>query len=288
MLTLLALGACERASAPGTAEAGGEEEPAAPALALYRRELLFLPAGEEGGAVVLTAQVRPAADRALRGTHAWLRRGGEWTPLLQDQWEAAPLRQPWRILPHGTLRVLVEDGGELESLIFGRAADAPRLNQGPVSGEWTSGPQARVLLREGELLAGAAAAPGLVLDVELGATALPATPMGAALFLIDGDGTAVAALRLPEGELRLLTFAGALAEEEALVRLERAGAGWRLVDAEGGDVLAELQGDRAAADPDTVADPHALPTRPPATVRGWLRNEEGRRDVRGLLLGEAP
>lgn len=296
LLALLALGACEGDSIPGAAPGGEEDEASAPALALYGREVLFLPRGGEGGSLALAAQVRPDDDRALRGTHAWLRRGDEWSALLQDQWEAAPLRQPWRILPHGSLRVLVEDGGELESLIFGRGADAPRLNPGSLAGEWTSGPMARVLLRQGELLSGGSTSAGLVLDVELGAGALPSERMGTLLFLVDSADAAVAAVRLPEGELRLLTLtlADSGPDEGAPVRLESDAAGWRLVEADGGEVLAELQAEgggaelEAGAEPDTVGDPHALPTRPPIAVRGWVADERGRRSVRGLLLGATP
>ena len=287
LLLALAGGGCDRVGAPGPPEDAVDAAGAAPALALYRREILFLSQDDEGNAAALASQVRPAENRARRSTHAWLRRTGEWTPLLQDQWDAAPLRQPWRILPHGTLRVLVEDGGELESFIFGRAADATRLNPGPLAAEWTSGPEARVLLREGELLVGGTGAPGLVLDVELGAPTLPAGRIGAALFLVDTAGAAVAAVRLPEGGLRLLSFGGAL-PEEAGVRLERAGAGWRLTEAEGGEVLGQLDpvGDAAAAD--SVVDPHALPTRPPVAVSGWVVAAGTRRSVHGLLFGEGP
>lgn len=288
LLLALAGGGCDRVGAPGPPEDAADAAGAAPALALYRREILFLPQDSGGSAAALAAQVRPAENRALRSTHAWLRRGGEWTPLLQDQWDAAPLRQPWRILPHGTLRVLVEDGGELESFIFGRAADATRLNPGPLAAEWTSGPEARVLLREGELLVGGTGAPGLVLDVELGAPALPAARIGAALFLVDSAGAAVAAVRLPEGGLRLLSFAGPLPEEDADVRLEREGAGWRLTGAEGGEVLGQLEPVGDAPPPDSAPDPHALPTRPPLAVSGWVVSEGTRRSVRGLLFGEAP
>lgn len=296
-ILLLALGiglsACDRGPSPGSDEDPGAAGADAPALALYRRELHFV--SEETGrpAVTVLAQVRPLRNRALRSIHAWMSPDTSWSVLALDRWEAAPLRQPWRVLPHGPLRLLVGEGEEIEALVFGRTVSSPRLEPGPLVSEWSAGPEARVLLRDAQLRVGGAVSAGLLLDVELGSMATPAGAVGARAVLTDGEGTTIALVMLPDEGLQGLAFTGPQAESlpiERVSRVEGSRPRWRL-HAPDGEVVGELTAsteppERAAGEGDEQPDPVVLPSDPPLRVTGWVRIAAQRREVAGLLRPE--
>lgn len=291
LLLTTAMAACDRGAPPDSEQGASSVDSEAPALALYRRELSFL--AEEGGrpAATVSAQVRPLGNRALRSVQAWMTTDAGWTVLALDRWEAAPLRQPWRVLPHGPLRLLVEDGGDLEALVFGREASSPRLESGPLAGEWNAGADARVLLRGAELRVGATATPGVLVDVELGSMTLPDTVLGTRAVLTDGEGGIVVLVMLPEEGLHALAFRGAQAEVLPLQAVVPEGSTrWRLLSAEE-EVLGELSPrDERAEEPVAQgaepADAAALAGRPPLQVTGWIRLGGDRRDLVGLFRPE--
>ena len=106
---------------------------------IYERNFVFATLGGDSAFLVpwlMTAQTRPGGvDRQARG---FLARGTTWENFYDQSWETPPSRAPWRILPHGSLRLLVGDGEVVEGVIF---SEGPRqleleLSGGPLM-EWT-------------------------------------------------------------------------------------------------------------------------------------------------------
>lgn len=299
---------------PGSADAGKDGDlPERPVAGPYRRDLLFLAPSPSPLAAAVHSSVRPLGNRTARALSAWTLRDGRWTSLAADEWQAAPVRQPWRLLPHGDVRLVVADGGELEWLVFGRGGSGPRLRPGGVVAEWSQGAGERVVLRRGELRTGQGSSAGTVLDVEAGSAGVGPLPGGARAFFVDSAGGAYALVELPEVGAEGLVFSAGEAGPWEAVALEPApGAvlGWRLRTAEG-ELVGELRSDEpaeapatapparagggpapqpgggaAGAGPETDRPPGVTPLRPPRLVRGWVRTEGGRREVVGLVAPE--
>lgn len=203
-LGLAALPACS-GEPEGEASAGAEATAPDSADSLqgrtFERNIVFLSTRGDSTLLVpwfLTAHTRPGGvDRTAR---AWLARGGSWEPFLVDAWESPPTRNPWRIVPHGSMRLLVGDEDALDRIVF---AEGPRqlevlLRDALV--EW-GGPRGEAYrLLEASLLLSSERVEGLVLDAS---RVLPSGgPRGDGwAFLTSGDSLQVV-LTAPSGEVR--------------------------------------------------------------------------------------
>lgn len=85
----------------------------------YERHIVFLTFQGDSTLVVplaFSARTRPGGvEREMRG---WLARGLTWDPFLAEAWIGSPNAAPWRILPHGPVRLVVGQGDALESILF--------------------------------------------------------------------------------------------------------------------------------------------------------------------------
>lgn len=137
-------------------------------MAAYERLLLFVGPGEEvpTAAVFDFAAIRDSAG-FRRGVRARLLEGEEWAPLMDAGWEMEPMREPWRLVPHGPLSVLVGDEGELDALVY-QAEPAVRLDPGAVLAEYTPDGGTQLVLRQGRLRIGEDAFAGIILDNQHG------------------------------------------------------------------------------------------------------------------------
>lgn len=131
---------------------GPEEEPAAEQAAegpgdaaasfrgrIYERNVVFMALSGDSAFVVpwlMSGQTQPGGVR--RVTRGLLARGSTWEEFYEEAWESPPTRTPWRILPHGSLRLLMGEGDALEGIIY---AEGQRQLELEVPGgslmEWT-------------------------------------------------------------------------------------------------------------------------------------------------------
>lgn len=90
----------------------------------YERNFVFTTLGGDSAFLVpwlMSNRTRPGAvSRRARG---WLFRGATWEAFYDRSWETPPTRTPWRILPNGSLRLLVGEGDAVEGVVF---SEGPR------------------------------------------------------------------------------------------------------------------------------------------------------------------
>ncbi|MGD8320147.1 MAG: hypothetical protein PVJ02_06825 [Gemmatimonadota bacterium] len=106
---------------------------------VYERNFVFTTLSGDSAFMVpwlMSAHTRPGGvDRRARG---WLARGLTWDAFYDESWTTPPTRSPWRILPHGSLRLIVGDGDAIEGILFSQGARELELEVtgGPLI-EWT-------------------------------------------------------------------------------------------------------------------------------------------------------
>ncbi|HEX7051588.1 MAG TPA: hypothetical protein VF188_15380 [Longimicrobiales bacterium] len=183
LLVFGCLAACGRASDPRATANGSEAD--RPATS-YDRQLVFVSdSARPPVAAVFHFTAAGGADSVPRTARAWLERDSAWTPVLGMTWTGAPMREPWRLVPHGSLRLVVGDGDELEALVY-RAPDGFRLRPSPIIADWSPTATARFRLREAEFLLPGDRFAGMLLDIQT----LTVEPDSGALneaFLTDGN-----------------------------------------------------------------------------------------------------
>jgi hypothetical protein len=109
----------------------------------YERHIVFLTFQGDSTLVVplaFSARTRPeGVEREMRG---WLARGLTWDPFLNEAWTDPPSAAPWRILPHGPVRLVVGPGDAVESILFQEGGRNLDVTIGELIVEW-SGQQAQ-------------------------------------------------------------------------------------------------------------------------------------------------
>lgn len=134
---------------------------------IYERNFVFTTLSGDSAFLVpwlMTAQTRPGGvDRQARGYFA---RGSTWENFYDQSWATPPSRAPWRILPHGSLRLVVGDADAVAGVIF---SEGPRqleleLSGGPLM-EWTGNRGQIYRLQDGAAYLSDQRVSGLVLDM---------------------------------------------------------------------------------------------------------------------------
>lgn len=120
--------------------------------AAYAQRLIFLPPDPRMTAGVLfDFAVRADETSVHRAMQAWLVREGQWSALGSDRWQAPAMRAPWRLVPHGPLRVITGRDGELGALLFERPGAPLRIGATTSVGEWNPAANVYVRLRDAGL-----------------------------------------------------------------------------------------------------------------------------------------
>jgi hypothetical protein len=136
--------------------------------AAYERRLIFLGPGQRLPSAAIVDFVAVSDSLGLRrGVRARVADGHDWSRVMDAGWEMERMREPWRLVPHGPLRLVVGDAGELGALVF-RADTEIRLEPGPTLATFSPDPSMRLLLRQGRLALGADLVQGVILDAQLG------------------------------------------------------------------------------------------------------------------------
>ena len=142
------VGACGESAPEPPAEPQGTDPAAAIAagrVPTYERNFVF--AGFAGDSILLVPWImRTSArpDSVVREAHGWLGRRGTWDAFHSDHWTTPPTRAPSRILPHGAMRLLVQQDDVIDGIIFGDGERRLELALGEVEATW-GGPRGETI-----------------------------------------------------------------------------------------------------------------------------------------------
>lgn len=134
---------------------------------IYERNFVFTTLSGDSTLLVpwlMSAETRPGGvQRQARG---FIARGATWDDFYDQRWETPPTRAPWRILPHGALRLVVGEGDAMEGIIY---AEGPRQLELEFSGgalmEWTGTRGQVYRLMDGAAYLSDRRVPGFILDM---------------------------------------------------------------------------------------------------------------------------
>lgn len=172
LLLPLLLAACEAGGGTEETPPAGREEFGP--TAAYDRRLVFLgPGAELPTAAVFDFAVLSDSATLRRGIRARLVDGVEWIPLMDAGWEMDRMREPWRLVPHGDLKVIVGSEGELDALVFAGEELGVRLDPGSSIAEYSPDAGTQLVLRQAELRLGGEPITGILLDAQLGRAVNP-------------------------------------------------------------------------------------------------------------------
>lgn len=193
-LLLCALAACAR-EAPkdgSTGQAEGQTGAAAAAAGrVFEHAVVFVTSVGDSTIIVpwlFTARTKPGGvDRTAR---AWLERGGAWEPFYQESWETEPTRVPWRLHPHGALRLIMDEGEAIQAIVFEGGPRRLEVDLGATRSQWTGSQGETYLVADGAAVLSDRRVPGLVLDLARQRRA-DNQPPGDWMFLTSGDSVQV-------------------------------------------------------------------------------------------------
>ena len=310
-----ALTACDT-RAPGDASDPASDPSA---RAAYSREMVFI-AADATGAALLDFSAADVGSAVRRASRAWAEAGSGWTPLYDLAWEGTAVRRPWRLVPHGPVRIRVGLGDEVEAIsVREEGEDLASVETGDFIAEWSPLATTQVILREATLSLGGDPIRGWLVDARFGVTRqaaddttggfAPPAATGAATIATDAAAdSGVAAdtatppagppTPLPGSSLAVRGVRGVLVgpDGETLVigRTDTGLAGWFwTVDGETTVptlTLSPLQGERggwaiagaALSGSVEVMDEEPLPVSP-RIVRGTIEVDGTSLDVHGVL-----
>ena len=181
--------------APEAAQAtmeGATEAPATPSVErVYERSFAFI--AEMGDSLLVVPWImrhESMRDSVVREASGWLSRGSTWEPFYDERWSTPATRTPERILPHGTLNIVVREGDLVDGLVY---QDGPRnleIVMGEVLAAWV-GPGGETFdLLEGAAYLSEERIDGWVVDVAR--SWAPSSPAaGDWAFLVSGDSVSV-------------------------------------------------------------------------------------------------
>ncbi len=192
--------ACSGSKPESTAdqgEAGGSAPTRNFVGRIYERNFVFMTLdGDSAFLVPWLMTMRTRRGEVQREVHGFLARSGTWEEFYSQSWTTPASRAPWRILPHGSLRIVVGEGDAIDGILFEEGPRDLELDMDDVLQEWT-GPRGETFrLRKGAAYLSDRRVDGLVLDVARGRGAEEAKS-GDWAFLVSGDSLQVV-LESPE------------------------------------------------------------------------------------------
>lgn len=312
--------ACDRGAGP---EADSRRAAEGAPTAAYARRMIFVGGREAAPAIVIFDHLALAGPTAVeRRVGFWRTTAEGWSPLLDLKWSDEPIREPWRLVPHGAFRFLVDDAGEVEALIGRGELDPFQLMASGRIGEWSPDEPPQFRINRGAWAIGKDTIAGLLVDIQPGVASGEGATGLSELVLTNGAEFHLVA-RLPmtnPGELWLQR--GERMETMAGVELARAAESdtsaptvWH-IGAAHGEIMGELQpagaalelryepvaGGTPATTPGTpegtrartpngggALDSVALPANQPPSpanlqiVKGWIEVRGDRRQVFGIM-----
>lgn len=310
-------------AAPACDDSGGGGPPVQEAdfgpTAAYNRRFMFLGPGSGSfpAAAVFDFSTLSDSIGIRRGARARVGEGEEWRALMDAGWEMEPMREPWRLVPHGPFTMVVGETGELSALVV-RDSATTRLELGQTLAEHSPDVGTQLVLRTATLHRDGGTEAGIVLDTQLGRAVNPAlavrdrparpdadargddtvrasaTPIalpGADALLIGAQGYYAVLATASSGSLAWI-LNGGRGEVRAAARLEptawsdpeddsvQVPTAWRIFSADGG-----LTGELTAGATDRIVlrGTGTLETLAYVLVTGWVQDRTTRREVAGLV-----
>src|SRR5690606_5390222 len=184
LLMLVLLAACDRSERQGAAATSGRSGGESVGATYDRSFLLLSLRADTPVAAALKFTAVDGGTAIRRSAGAWLARDGAWARLLEQAWQTEPMREPWRLVPHGPFRLVVGEGSEIEALIHRADSTGFRLEPSSPLAEWGAGDGVQLRLRRGTLSLGRESLVGLLLDVQTGAP-LAQSPETEVAFVTD-------------------------------------------------------------------------------------------------------
>jgi len=153
----------------------------------YERHIVFLTVGGDSTLLVpLSFSARTQPEGVSREIRGWLARSETWDPFFSEQWDGPPNSAPWRILPRGSVRLIVGQGDALETILFQEGGRSLEMSLGELLAEW-SGQQAQTYrVHEASLTLSDQTVEGYLLDLTR-AWATGDGPPGDWGILVSGD-----------------------------------------------------------------------------------------------------
>jgi len=176
---------------PTDGPVGGGADESDPALSSsYDRHFVFMSFAGDSAFVVpwlMRAVERPGAvEREARG---WLDRGGRWEAFYEERWEAPPTRAPARVLPRGSLKLMVREGDAVDGILFEEGPRRLEIALGSSRAIWTGPRGGTVELVEGAAYLADQRVDGVVLHMARASAGSAAG--GDWAFLMSGDSLQV-------------------------------------------------------------------------------------------------
>lgn len=210
---VLAAGCDGRAPEPGEGQAERSETEAAVAeepveRRVYERFFTFVSGEGAGGGEDAMPLIIPwlftaatGADGVRRSARGWIGRSGAWDAFQEERWTTPRSRAPWRILPRGSMRIVVGTGDGVETLIFREGDRWLELSPGPPVAEWGDPRGSTYSVSRGEARVAGTSVPGTVLDIARARRRDAARP-GDWAFLVGGDTLQLVLSAPREGPVR--------------------------------------------------------------------------------------
>jgi hypothetical protein len=176
---------------PAPTDGRAEVTPVPTIQRIYERSFAFV--AEMGDSLLVVPWIirhEAMTDSVLREASGWLSRGGTWEPFYDEKWSTAATRTPERILPHGTLGIVVREGDLVDGLVYQEGPRSLEVVMGEVLAAWV-GPRGETF----DLLEGAAYLSDERIDgwvVDVARSWAPSSPgAGDWAFLVSGDSVSV-------------------------------------------------------------------------------------------------
>lgn len=296
---------CDRGADPTPGDRQGDDT--TPATAYARRMLFVGGRRAEPTIVVFDHGVLASATAAERTAGLWLLAGDNWRPLMDLTWSDQPIRDPWRPVPHGSFRIMVDDAGEIYALRARTDSGTVRLATLNPIVEWVPDEPRRFSVMTAEWSLEADTVTGFVVDILPGpgsprpaATPGMAAENGQTSALVSDQPERVELVLTDGGEFRLVANIPAsvpgqlwVQRGERIESLDRVEfirdsfpdeEGWR-IDARGGELHGEFRplGERLDLRGSVGTAPGPREKAEFQAIRGWIETRGDRRSVVGIM-----
>ncbi len=181
---------------PAESESAGTDTlPLPRAGTTYRRTIAFVDVASDTAMFVpWEFENRVNEGEIGQSIRAWLGRSGQWEMFVREDWSTPLVETPWRIVPHGSARLVMGFNNVLRELYFVEGLRDVSIRPVQTIAEWVGSRGDRYTLLSGSAVLAGREIPGLVLD---------------ASTTFHGDSSAVSETILLVGDdLRLLVADG--------------------------------------------------------------------------------
>ena len=137
LLLLAGCGGTEPDPPQGQGGAGVDASAGSGQVPIYERGFAF--AGFAGDSMILVPWIMrttSSQDSVVREANGWLGRRSTWDAFYSERWTTPPTRAPSRILPYGSMRLLVQAEDVVDGIVFEDGARRLELALGEVRSSW--------------------------------------------------------------------------------------------------------------------------------------------------------